>query len=251
MGFATKDEESRKQTVKPKFASDYIKLTNEHQTIIRVLDKDPEISWQHYIPKGHTAFPHANAGKGMSFTCPGFETCPICAWNKEQKKKDPKTTNLLKQRKVYTFNVLDRTPVVICPQCGAEAYESKNSFPTKCSCGADLSKVEPQPRNKIQIMQKGQKIAQQFESFEKEPELGELFTYDIKLDTRGEKTETMTTCVPKQKAKLDMEKIVGVKDWQTKLYNIKEIVTPLPIEALKRILNGEDYYTVFGKPKAS
>jgi hypothetical protein len=242
----TLDESNKRPSTKAKYGSDFIKIGSEHQTVIRVLDAKPEVSWSHFVPKGHHAFPNANAGKGMSFMCPGWDTCPICAWNKEQKKGDPKTKDVLNARKVYTFNVLDRTPVVTCPSCEAEHYESGNAYPSECECGADLSGVTPAPRNKLQIMQKGKRIIDQFKSFEEEPELGDLKEYDIKLDTRGKGSESMTTCVPKQKSKLDLKKLVG-EDWQSKLYDCKQIVAPLPAEAITRILNGEDYYTVLKK----
>jgi hypothetical protein len=90
-------------------------------------------------------------------------------------------------------------------------------------------------------MQKGKRIIDQFKSFEKEPEFGDLREYDIKLDTRGKKTETMTTCVPKQKSKINMEELVG-KDWKDKLFNIKEVVKPMEPETIKKILEGEDYF---------
>lgn len=243
----TVDESNRPRT-KGKGSSDYVKIGSDHTTIIRVLDAKPEVVWSHFVPKGHHQFPKANAGKGMSFTCPGFDTCPICAWNKEQRKKDEKTKDVLNARKLYTFNVLDRTTVSTCPSCGAEHYEANGAYPSECECGTDLTNVEAKSRNKIQIMQKGKRIVDQFKSFEEEPELGDLRGYDIKLDTRGKGSESMTTCVPKQKSKIDMKKVVG-EDWEAKLYNIKEIVAPLPAEAIGRILAGEDFYTVLGKGK--
>lgn len=244
----TLDESEKRTTTRARYGSDFIKTTSEHQTVIRVLDTRPEVNWSHFVPKGHHAFPNANAGKGMSFMCPGWEDCPICAWNREQKKADPNTKDLLNARKLYTFNVLDRTPVAVCPSCEAEHYESGGSYPSECECGADLSAVEAKPRNKVQIMQKGKRIVDQFKSFEEEPEMGDLQEYDIKLDTRGKASETMTTCVPKQKTKVDLAETLG-DDWEDKLYDIKQVTSPLPGEAVNRILQGEDYYTVLSSKK--
>lgn len=234
------DENSNKSKVS--YGSDFIKINSEHSSVVRVMDASPETSVSHYVPKGHHAFPTANAGKGMSFMCPGKD-CPICAWNKEQRSKNPTTKDVLNGRRVYTFNVLDRTPVVVCPSCGAEYYESGNSYPSECECGKDLSNTLPAPRNKIQIMQKGKKIIDQFKSFEQESELGDLREYDIKLDTRGQKTETVTTCIPRAKTKIDMKAVVGA-DWKDKLYDCKQAVAPLSVDAIKKILEGDDYYSV-------
>jgi len=242
------DESSKRTTTRARYGSDFIKVTSDHQTVIRVLDIRPEVQWSHFVPKGHHAFPNANAGKGMSFMCPGWDDCPICAWNRGQKKTDPKTKDVLNARKLYTFNVLDRTSIALCPSCEAEHYESGGSYPSECECGADLSKVEATPRNKIQIMQKGKRIVDQFKSFEEEPELGDLKNYDIKLDTRGKGSESMTTCVPKQKTEIDIVEAVG-EDWKDKLYDIKQVTAPLSADAIERILNGEDYYTVLSSKK--
>ena len=227
--------------------SDFIRLTSDHSTVIRVLDSKPVVSWSHFVPKKHTAFPNANASKGMSFICPGMNVCPICQWNNTQRTKENKPKNLLNSRKVFTFNVLDRTPVVICPSCSAEYYESKSGFPEECSnpdCNASLVDVEPTPRNKIQIFQKGVRIAEQFLAFEKE--FGDVSLYDIKLDTRGTGDQSSTICVPKPQTDLKLDKLLG-NGWQEKLYNIKEIVKPMEVASIKRILDGEDFYTVFKK----
>ena len=206
------------------------------------------MSWSHFVPKKHTAFPNANSGKGMSFMCPGMDICPICEWNKAQRAKEHNPRNLLNSRKVFTFNVIDRTPVITCPSCGSEYYESKNGFPEECSnsdCNASLEGIEPAPRNKIQIFQKGVRIAEQFIAFEKE--FGDVNSYDIKLDTRGTGDQSFTICVPKPPKALNLDKILG-EGWKDRVYNIKEIVKPIEVGGIKRILDGEDFYTVVKKP---
>lgn len=233
-------------TTKVTYGSDFIRITDEHQTTIRVLDSKPEIRWSHWIPPKHHAFPEANAGKGISVICPGLDTCPICAWNREQRKADPKTKDLLKARKVYTFNVLDRTPVLTCSECGAEHYEVKGTgYPEACSCGVSLTDAEPKPRNKVQIMQKGIRLVEQLIAFEEEPDLGAVTEYDIKIDTRGKGGEAMSTCIPKQKTKLDLAKILG-ENPEDKKYDIVQVVTPLEVEQIERILGGESYFSVAG-----
>lgn len=224
--------------------SDFVKLTNKHQTVIRVIDTEPKVSWSHWVPQGHHAFPACNAGKGMSFICPGLDVCPICLFNKAQKAKDPKTTDLLKARRVYTFNVLDRTTTLVCPNCQVEHYEEANSFPATCgNCNASLSDVTPEPRNKIKIMQKGRRIADQFTAFEEEPDLGDVTGYDIKMDTRGKGTESMTTCIPKSPVALDYDTILG-EGWEENKYKIDEVAAALTPEKITRVLSGEDYYIV-------
>jgi hypothetical protein len=241
----TIEQSEKRTTTRPKFGSDFIRISSEHETTLRILDEKPEVSWSHFVPKGHHAFPQANAGKGMSFICPGFQVCPICKWNQEQRKKDPKTKDVLNTRMVYTFNVLDRTPIVVCPSCEAQHYKIDGSYPAECECGADLKDVESTPKNKFQIMQKGKRIMDQIKALEADPDFGDLRGYDLKLTTRGKGSESMTSCVPKKKEKLDLKAVFG-EDWEAKKYNVKDVVSPLPADAVGRILNGEDYYSVLG-----
>lgn len=240
-------KESNKPREKREFStgSDFIRFTKNHTTIVRVLDKVPFVSWSHFVPKRHVAFPNTNAGKGMSFMCPGRDICPICEWNKQQTSGGEKPKNLLNSRRVYTFNVLDRTPVVNCPSCSSEYYEENQSgFPDECSnpsCGVSLVDVEAAPRNKIQVFQKGIRVVDQFISFENE--FGNIDSYDIKLDTRGSGDSISTVCVPKQPVELNLEEIIG-ENWEEKLYNIKELCKPMDPERIKRILDGEDFFSV-------
>ena len=240
-----KDSNQPKSKKEFSTGSDFIRFTPEHTTIIRVLDEEPVISWSHFVPRGHSAFPNANAGKGISFICPGRDVCPICDWNKQQVAKagGSKPNNLLNSRKVYTFNVLDRTPVMSCPSCGVDHYEkSKAGFPDTCNdCGTSLADVSGGPRNKIQIFQKGIRVAEQFISFEEE--FGDINSYDIKVDTRGSGDNISTILVPKPPIELNLDEIIG-ENWQDTLYNIKDIVKPKTPDQMSRILGGEDFYTV-------
>jgi len=240
-------KESNKPREKREFStgSDFIRFTKNHTTVVRVLDKVPVVSWSHFVPKRHAAFPNANAGKGMSFICPGRDICPICDWNKKQlSSTGEKPKNSLNSRKVFTFNVLDRTPVVTCTSCGSEYYEESNSgFPEECSnpsCGSSLVDCEAAPRNKIQIFQKGIRVVDQFISFESE--FGEVNNYDIKLDTRGSGDSVSTVCVPKPPSDLNLDEIIG-ENWEEKLYNIKDMVKPMDPERITRILEGEDFFS--------
>jgi hypothetical protein len=216
-----------------RFGSDFIRLNDEHKTIIRVLDEKPYMFKQHYVPEGHKAFPNVNRGKGMSITCSGWDTCPICAWNKTQLDK----TNKLKLSTKYAFNVLDRTPVIICPKCNAEHYERVGaSFPTDCHCGQSFNGIDPKPRNKIQIMQKGVKVMDQLVTFEKE--YGALSGYDIKCDTRGKGKGAVTVCIPKPGTELDLS------EWEPDKFNIEDSVKPLTAAQVNDILAGKNYFDV-------
>ncbi|MFH1668009.1 MAG: hypothetical protein ABH884_03245 [Candidatus Komeilibacteria bacterium] len=235
-GDTVQNEQQEKGGLRITYGSDYVKLTNEHMTVIRVLDETPKVVWKHYIPRGH--FTNANNGKGMSIICdrPG---CVICEMNKgldDDRKK-------MKASKRWIFNVLDRTPVIVCPNCGAEYYETKGGYPQTCTnridggdCRTTLPE-EPSPRNKIQILERGRTLVDQLVEYE--DEFGSLDTYDIKLSTKGTGTDTRTTCLPQPQSDLNLDEIVG-EGW--KLYDTEEIIKPLPQEVVQAILDGKSYY---------
>lgn len=233
--------DSTKQKTKVRTGSDYVKLVEEHPTIMRVLDNSPEVSWQHFVPQGHNAFKGANAGKGIGFVCPG-RGCPVCKWNETQDDEDK-----LKVRKTYAFNILDLTNVKVCPNedCGLEYYSKKNKYPAECTCGTSLTKVTSGPRNKIQIMQKGMRIASQLAQIQEE--FGEdLSVRDITVETRGKGKEVISICVASQESALNLEEVLG-EDWESHKYDIVAIVKPLTIEQVTKILDGESYFEVVGK----
>jgi len=213
------------------FSKDFLQLTDEHKTIIRVLDEKPHTFKQHYVPEGHKAFPNVNKGKGMSITCPGYDTCPICNWNKSQEK-----ANRLKLSTKFAFNVLDRTPVITCPKCNAEHYDKAGVFTTECHCGQSFAGIEPKPRNKVQIMQKGIKIMDQLITFEKE--FGPLGEYDVKCDTRGKSKGAVTVCIPKPPESLDLSQYAADR------YNIVDSTKPLTTSQINSILEGKNYFDV-------
>lgn len=231
MGFSEATARTTKSSDNVRYTSDFLKVTDEHRTIIRVLDDTPVTAWSHFV-KGNKTFPMANKGKGISIICPGMDICPICIWNKTQEAKDQ-----LKSRKVFAFNVLDRTPVITCPTCGVEHYDKiGTSYSPICECGADISKVKPAARNKVQIFQKGVRVTEQISTFEEE--YGNVTKYDIKLDTKGKLQEATTVLVPKQESKLDF---VVEKD---SMFDIETSLKPLRPDQIKRILDGEGYFDV-------
>jgi len=224
-----------------KTSSDYVALTENHQTIVRSLDNEPKTSYQHFIPKGHSHFPNANKGKGIGITCPGSFKCPVCKWNETQPIKEKQ----LKLRKLFLFNVIDRTPVKTCPNCKVETYGKRNKYPETCSgCGGNLASVEPKPINRVKIMSKGVKIARQIAKIQQE--LGnDLSIRDITIETRGIGADISHVCIPDQEQSINFNEVLG-EGW-TK-HDLVAITKPLPTDKITRILEGESYFDVVGAP---
>jgi hypothetical protein len=217
--------------------NDFIILSSSYRTIVRILDDTPVEQWSHWIPSGHKSFSKVNAGKGIGLVCSGFSTCPICEYNKGRDKSDQ-----LRNRKIFTFNVLDRTLTKVCPDCKEEYYDIKGKgYPKTCNCGTELPEL-PEPRNQILLMEKGITIQEQLGEFEASSDVGPVMDYDIIMDTRGTKENTSVTCIPKQKSK-SIEEILG-KGWEVNKYNLSEVTKPLSRKDALRVLNGEDFFSV-------
>lgn len=91
-------------------------------------------------------FTHFFRGKG-TIECLGRD-CPVCKRNKELEAAYPtdynKQTGYVASTPRHYANVLDRTPVKVCPQCGVEnKRDALGQFPNSCTaCGTVLVAVE-------------------------------------------------------------------------------------------------------------
>lgn len=140
-------------TPAPKFEKTKFKKNEWLQTPvgshqIRILDESPYEVATHYV-------------NGTYIRCLG-EECPVCLNNKKIFKSNPQDYRKVKgyasRSTRYAVNVLDRTPVKVCPKCGAEVKKIGNAFPSSCSAKTDegicnqlLTNVKPTPLNKVKI----------------------------------------------------------------------------------------------------
>jgi hypothetical protein len=236
MGFK---EKMATRTTRRLRGSNFLRLTKDNPSVIRILNAEPEVCWSHYIPKGFTATGSpVNNGKGGSYICSGQSTCPICEWNREHEDKK------LSVRRLFAVNVLDRTLVKKCPECSWHFTPIDDEYPAMCEnaeCGADLEDVEPESSNRVKLLMKGKTISDQFAAFE--GEFGPVTKYDIKMITRGQGNQANITCISFPAEELDLEEELG-EDWENFLFDLEEVVKPLPLETLEKIFSGEDYFEV-------
>jgi len=166
---------------------EYIKLDpGDH--IIRVLQV-PEYRELHVINM-------------VSVECLGDE-CPLCNNNRmlwAKLGKDAKSNPAYNTRQSRSFvNVLDLTPVKICPACGREVKKHGRNFPSACpepTCGEILTKVSEAPLSKVKIYSMGKTVNDQLVEInrgvkENEVPVG-LENYDIVLKVAGVGTARTT-----------------------------------------------------------
>ena len=123
------------------------------------------------------------------------DACPICADNHRIYMENPDSyrdiSGYSPKSKRYIFNVLDRTPVKICTNCGAENPKVTSSFPTSCfSCSTIIVNEKPKPAMKVKLLSCGVKLATAINSIDKtvNTDDGEpigFTNYDIKLSVEG------------------------------------------------------------------
>ena len=134
----------------------YLQLTPGQHTI-RILEEDAFGYFQHWI-------------NGGGILCLG-EECPQCQFNKQilaevsgdfKKAKDVQGFSPKQER--GSVNVLDRTPVKTCPNCGAEntPISMTSNYAAACGeCGQMITGVEALPSNKVKLFSRAGSVFEQ------------------------------------------------------------------------------------------
>jgi len=170
------------------FESKYQKPTwirlDAGQYVVRILDDAPVESYKHWV-------------RGVSLVCIG-EGCPVCENNaqiREEYPDDFKDVRGYSPRSLrYAVNVLDKTPVKVCPQCKSEnPRDVTGQFPPVClNCHAVLPEdLVPTTVDQVKILDRGVQLFEQFNTVEatiNDPLTSPLFTgaegekkhYDLK-----------------------------------------------------------------------
>jgi hypothetical protein len=199
--------------------------------------------------EAHSVETHFVLGK-FSITCLG-EECPICLNNRKIILENPdnfrNVTGYLPRTKRFLFNVLDRTLVKTCPECGEENTKAGQNFaPTCVKCTAIITNVAQSPSNKIKLVTCGIELAKRLNGvqkgvLDKEGEPIGLTTYDIVFQVEGVGKGRLVNPLPAQLnndvVEFDPEKLNDYTQAIIKL-TAPEIVSFLKGVTLKDIYNG-------------
>lgn len=233
-------------------STDFVSLSPNYTSIIRILDEHSKMFFSHFINHNHPL--HSNFSKGIGLVCSSDwvlthnkqfiyynliqdNGCPVCKFNSELEDQSLR----IKVGIQYATNVLDLSEVKTCLKCNNVNYPINNFFPKTClSCG-ELLQSDAQPLFKIKILCKGQKVFDQLNKF---VELyGDIRYYNIKIKQRGKDLDTTTICLPEVKSKLNIVKVLGT-NWKNDLYDIENYSSPLPADIADKILRGSDYFEI-------
>ena len=190
---------------------EFLKLTNLHT--VRILDAPSYTTYVHWINR----VPIKCLDDLLADTGTTADGCPICKQNKRIIAENPETFRKVStySRKAQTFylNVLDRTPVKICPNCNHENTVVGNRFPAACeSCNSLITDVSSAPVNKVKILSRGQTFGEDINSI-----------YNRNVDDTG-------TVIPIYK--YDIQIMVGSNKqaFPQELINNNDVVTVDPSE---------------------
>lgn len=232
MSFFESQTKERTEFKKPS----YMQLTSGSHTI-RVLQTNAKGYFQHWL--------------GGPVECLG-DDCPQCQLNKKLIAENNNDFNVAKKIPGFNWrqeraavNVLDRTPVKICPQCQTEIKAEDDVFSASCpSCGHFIQKVPAKPLNEVKIFSRAASVFQKLDLFDKSTldEDGEkigLTNFDVELLVSG------NTTIPRKTNNFDE---IEVDD--ADLYDLDMVVMNLTPDEMSQRMRGVSFKDIFAARRA-
>jgi hypothetical protein len=221
-------DETKKRT-----SAQYVKFSEDYRVVLRILDTNARTIWKHWVAE-------ANGGRGMMANCPNTATNRICPIDKQldQLANDDPRKIERKAKRRFTVNVLDRTPVTVCPACNAVTPGK-----TCQSCHTDLKKAEFVPLNKVKILEGGPELFNktlntvekiQFEDFGVD-----ITGYDINFTTTGKLRDRKIAALPKEPEELPEGALDDPETGeQQSVYDLDLLSEPTSVEEIELMMNG-------------
>jgi hypothetical protein len=220
---------------------------------VRILDETPLEIQTHYVNSTY-------------IKCLG-EDCPVCKNNRIIFKTNPtdykKVKGYASRNTRFFANVFDRTPVKICPSCGAEVKKAGAKFPNACSnmvvkegsnqkvkCDTILTEVKATPLNKVKIWGWGVENQDRLAGFyasevDDDGTPIPLTNYDFMILVTPAANDKKTT-TPSPRVDLNDEVKVEEKD----LFNLTTAVISLTAEEIVQFMKGVQLRDLFNARKA-
>lgn len=214
-------------------STDYVRFTPEYRVVLRMLNDHPKTVWKHFIPQ-------ANQGRGLSANCPNtradMNVCPFELSVKGLPKDSEERKEKIARRR-FIINVLDRTPYTVCSTCGTNSPQTKNKTCVNRDCGADLSKADFAPLNKVKIMEQGPRLFNEglnpiAENQAADFDGAAITDYDIVFTTQGTGRDKKISALPKPPAPLDLNGL------ELELYRLDDLAEPSTLEEIELMVAG-------------
>lgn len=172
----------------------YTKIVPGYPLRIRILDSSAHGVVKHFLPK-----------QKISVLCSG-DDCPVCLHNKKLVEQNPNVPwneipGIYNRQSRHLVNILNRTLVKRVGENEVYYANREGKFPTMTDKGVDLTSIEPEHLNTVEILEKGPTLFRQFNVIDSSfrNESGEkigITNFDIFLTAEGKGKNTVTTAMP-------------------------------------------------------
>ena len=142
-------EKSEFRGERKRFPNKYVRLDEGKPVIVQILEDEAADYYKFFL--------RDSAGRGVSYTSPGYNECPIRRRNLSVGENSPQ---YLKAQHKHAVNVWDITPMVRCSECQEpHRPDSITTGDNLCSnCSASLLDIAATPYNEIRILERGPKL---------------------------------------------------------------------------------------------
>jgi hypothetical protein len=188
----------------------------------------------------------------ITFKCLG-DDCPVCQNNLKLRMENPKAqTNqivgFIPRRQLAYVNVLDRTTVKVCPNCGNEVKKYNGVFPPSCAkCNAVITTVQSAPLNKVKVMSKGKEFFDQVNFYANtivdentETPLG-INNFDLSVLITAPKAKPVVGARPDRNDPITVN--------EDDLYDLNRAIITLNAEEIRDVLRGTSIRDIFASRK--
>jgi DNA-directed RNA polymerase subunit RPC12/RpoP len=223
MPFNVDIKDYSKTFTKTKF---FVWTPGEHT--IRILDEDVPAHLCYWFGSGHVKALGADD--------------PQATLNKRIRMENPDNFKKVKGYRQlttrYFMNVLDRTAVKICPECGREGKAIQGEFPNVCPICKEgiLTGVKAAPLNEVRVLQGGKTLFEQFVEKQlttKDEEGNEIGVqnFDIKLVVVGTGAQRTTVAL----VDVGRDEVVVPPD---QLYDTTKMIPEVTEEEMEKLVAG-------------
>lgn len=227
------------------FADIATRQTNQGQNRIKFLNTVGRVTFRVLEDKAQKFSAHYV--NRTTIQCLG-DDCPVCETNKSIVSKNP-NPKIYRNDPAYSpviqrfaVNVLDKTLVKTCPQCGTE-NQVMAQVCVNTACNTFLSSVVPAPSNHVKVLQKGVKLFDQLNSLNDAvlTNLGDkigLKNFDINLVSTGSGTSTTYTAIPSPSADAMNGLAVPPQEVPEPLFDLEKSILKLSRDEIVSLRNG-------------
>jgi len=215
--------------------TEYLKLTPGTH-VIRIIQDSGRKYYQHWM--------------GSGVECLG-DDCPQCKLNRQiiddiggdfesAYKEARKVEGFIPRQPRGAVNVLDRTPIKICTNCGHENRPVSNVFPAACSeCGQSIVSIEPHVTNKVKVFSRAATVFEQIDDLDKSvldenKEPVGVRNFDLALHVVGNQTVPVPT---------DNRDVVEFEE--DDLFDLDRVALKLTPEEMEKKMKGVSFTEIF------